>query len=110
MREIRLIVMEHVRGVPPSAWGETNVKERLSQVARKNTMYKMVENDMETCVLGIVHRDLLPQHIWIERPFPLSLNVDEITNAKLADPRLNLRVVDFGFVHLKVSAGNELCF
>ncbi|MCJ1254316.1 hypothetical protein MMC24_002131 [Lignoscripta atroalba] len=101
-RAIRLILLEFVEGIALTAFGE-DVSSTLSQKARKNVMYKIVDADSRAYALGVNHRDVAPRNIILEvapshYPSPAINNSD--SNSSLADNALRLRLLDFGVARI----------
>ncbi|MCJ1472556.1 hypothetical protein MMC13_001205 [Lambiella insularis] len=96
-RSIRLILIEYIQGTVMSSFSESTVCD-LSQAARQNIMYKIVDSESRAYAAGVRHFDLHPRNVILEVEFrqdtgPCIGNGE--VNFKLADPTLRLRLIDF---------------
>ena len=97
-RSIRLILLEFIEGTVMTSYSKNAVRN-LSQAARKNIMYKIVDAESRAYALGVRHGDIHPRNIILEVGFQhksVPCTEDAEDHNKLADPALRLRLLDFG--------------
>lgn len=102
-RPIRLILLEYVRGPTISSYSR-DVILQMSQTARKNIMYKIVEAESRIYASGVRHGDIHPRNVIIGSVCDL----EKVENDdKFANPAVNIRFIDFGKADLVSSDIDE---
>jgi hypothetical protein len=90
VREVRIILMEHVEGVRME---DLDVTE-LTDEKKDNVMVKLIEGESELFFAGIKHNDIAPRNVILECPACPS-GLCSMDSIDLSSPDLRVCLIDF---------------
>ena len=98
-RSIRLILMEFIDGIVMTDLGD-DATRLIPQVVRQDIIYRPVEAESRIFASGVHHFDAHPRNYIIEVNPQHRSRLSNEDFAKLANPDVRVRAIDFGSAKL----------